>query len=379
MKLKSIAVAVGLCVASLSTGLSAAYASDKTIYLTFDDGPIDATLGLLDALKDANIKATFFINAFHMYGEGDENEALAAVALQRLLDDGHILANHSYDHMLHNCTDGVQSGAAYCNQVGLWPVKSYQDAATDFTYFVTNTAKVVELIPNAVSYPNNKMTKLARLPYTNGWRVTSKLKGDGLCATSDTVPPWDPAFACTAETSTNSSQVAVQIQNMLAESDYKIFGWDLDWGPEDWGVAFPAESMADGVELVAKVNQVINTCAGTTMNPLNSRTQNLDCSDGLHNGKVVILTHDFLFENAHRGQGATINLPKIKRFVEEAQRQGYRFDTLDNYAPAWQDQHSYQLPEFVSYQDKIYSLVQAHFSQSNWQPSQTPALWKNEK
>lgn len=33
MKLKSIAVAVGLCVASLSTGLSAAYASDKTIYL----------------------------------------------------------------------------------------------------------------------------------------------------------------------------------------------------------------------------------------------------------------------------------------------------------------------------------------------------------
>ena len=179
MKLKSIAVAVGLCVASLSTGLSAAYASDKTIYLTFDDGPIDATLGLLDALKDANIKATFFINAFHMYGEGDENEALAAVALQRLLDDGHILANHSYDHMLHNCTDGVQSGAAYCNQVGLWPVKSYQDAATDFTYFVTNTAKVVELIPNAASYPNNKMTKLARLPYTNGWRVTSKLKGDG--------------------------------------------------------------------------------------------------------------------------------------------------------------------------------------------------------
>ena len=120
MKLKSIAAAVGLCVASLSTGLNAAYASDKTIYLTFDDGPIDATLGLLDALKDANIKATFFINAFHMYGEGDENEALAAVALQRLLDDGHILANHSYDHMLHNCTDGVQSGAAYCNQVGLW-------------------------------------------------------------------------------------------------------------------------------------------------------------------------------------------------------------------------------------------------------------------
>ncbi|MFC3033674.1 polysaccharide deacetylase family protein [Pseudoalteromonas fenneropenaei] len=377
--MKLTQLSASLAAVLFSSVLAAQPSDDKVIFLTFDDGPINATSALVDALTEADIKATFFINAFHMYGEGDENEDMAAAAMRKVFDAGHVVANHSYDHMLHNCTDGVRSGAEYCNEVGLWPVKSYQNVESDYEFFALNTEKLLALIPDAELYPNFKMRTMARLPYTNGWRVTSVMKGDGLCATSDTVPPWDPAFNCTPATSTNSSQVAIQITDKLAANDYKVYGWDFDWGPENWGVAFPAETMADGVAMVANMESVINQCNATVMNPLNSRTPNLDCSDGIAHNKVVILTHDFLFEDGPRGQGATINLPKLKAFAEQARAAGYRFDTMDNYAPAWQATTVYELGEFVSYQDKIYSVLQAHTSQANWQPTATPALWTLEK
>ena len=365
--------------ALLSCSVLSAQATEKgVIYLTFDDGPINASNQLVDKLDEAGIHATFFINAFHMFGEGDENESYATTSLQKMFNSGHIVANHSDDHMLHNCTDGIESGAFYCNRVGLWPVKSYRSVDTDLTYFDKNTQRVQQEIPGAYLYTNYKMTKLARLPYTNGWRVTSKMKGDGRCATSDTVPPWDPAFSCDVANSTQSSKTAAKIADQLVNRGYKLYGWDLDWGPENWGVAFPAETLLDGEALLARVNAVVNTCAPRTMNPLNSRTPDLDCSDGIARNKVVILAHDFLFENGKRGQGATINLPKIKRFVEAATREGYRFDTLDNYAPQWQPSVAYKAGDFVSYDDKIYSIIQPHTSQINWTPTATPALWRDE-
>lgn len=141
-------------------------AAKGVIYLTFDDGPINASLPLLQELNAAGIKATFFINAFHMYGEGDENEATAAYSMAQILASGHVVANHSDDHMLHNCTDGVESGAVYCNRVGLWPVNSYRNVQADLTYFDKNIQRLEWQVPGASLYSNNKMTKLARLPYT---------------------------------------------------------------------------------------------------------------------------------------------------------------------------------------------------------------------
>lgn len=368
-----------LLAALVSCSVLSAQAAEKgVIYLTFDDGPINASDQLVKELDAAGIKATFFINAFHMFGEGDENESYATAALQRMFNSGHVIANHSDNHMLHNCTDGVESGAAFCNRVGLWPVKSYRSVDVDITYFDKNILRVNQEIPGAYLASNYKMTTLGRLPYTNGWRVTSRMKGDGRCATSDTVPPWDAAFSCDVAVSTQSSRNAAALADRLAQRGYKLYGWDLDWGPENWGVAYPAETLLDGTELLARVNAVVNTCAPRTMNPLNSRTPDLDCTDGIARNKVVILAHDFLFEDGKRGKGATINLPKIKRFVEAAKRDGYRFDTLDNYAPQWQPNVAYALGDFVTYQDKIYSVVQAHTSLANWTPTATPALWRNE-
>ncbi len=59
-------------------------------YLTFDDGPCENALKVMDILDDYGIKATFFMN-------GMESE-LAAKVYKRAIEDGHILANHTYSH-----------------------------------------------------------------------------------------------------------------------------------------------------------------------------------------------------------------------------------------------------------------------------------------
>jgi peptidoglycan/xylan/chitin deacetylase (PgdA/CDA1 family) len=63
-----------------------------TIALTFDDGPNAHTAEVLDALKEMNVKATFFI----VGRQAHKNPQLLA----RIAAEGHLLANHSADHSL---------------------------------------------------------------------------------------------------------------------------------------------------------------------------------------------------------------------------------------------------------------------------------------
>ncbi len=60
------------------------------VYLTFDDGPSQNTDIILDTLARENVRATFFCIA----KEGTENTA----RYQRIVQDGHTLAMHSYSH-----------------------------------------------------------------------------------------------------------------------------------------------------------------------------------------------------------------------------------------------------------------------------------------
>ena len=66
---------------------------DKLIALTFDDGPSATTMAdVLDLLKEYDAKATFFI-------VGRKIKASTINVLQRAVDEGHELANHSYNHV----------------------------------------------------------------------------------------------------------------------------------------------------------------------------------------------------------------------------------------------------------------------------------------
>lgn len=65
---------------------------NKTVYLTFDDGPIpEVTPLVLDILKKHNIKATFFCVG--------ENVMRYPDIYQQVLDAGHAVGNHTYNHM----------------------------------------------------------------------------------------------------------------------------------------------------------------------------------------------------------------------------------------------------------------------------------------
>ncbi|HQE11230.1 MAG TPA: polysaccharide deacetylase family protein [Flavipsychrobacter sp.] len=64
---------------------------DNTIYLTFDDGPNPiATPFVLDVLKQFDVKATFFCI-------GKNIEAHPEI-YQRILDENHVVGNHTYQH-----------------------------------------------------------------------------------------------------------------------------------------------------------------------------------------------------------------------------------------------------------------------------------------
>ncbi|EVT82198.1 polysaccharide deacetylase family protein, partial [Vibrio parahaemolyticus] len=316
MKLNKLAIAT-LVSAALSQYAFAQSDTKGTIYLTFDDGPINASIDVINVLNQEEVKATFYFNAWHLDGIGDENEDRALEALKLALDSGHIVANHSYDHMVHNCVEEFgPNSAAECNATGDHQINSYQDPAYDASMFAENLSVLEKYLPNITSYPNYKANEFARLPYTNGWRVTKDFKADGLCATSDDLKPWEPGYACDTTNPSNSVKAAIAVQNILANNGYQTHGWDVDWAPENWGIAMPANSLTEAEPFLGYVDSALNTCAPTTINPINSKAQEFPCGTPLHADKVIVLTHEFLFEDGKRGMGATQNLPKLAKFIQ---------------------------------------------------------------
>jgi peptidoglycan/xylan/chitin deacetylase (PgdA/CDA1 family) len=62
----------------------------KNIALTFDDGPHPMTIPILNLLKEHNAKATFFCIG--------KNISQYPEIAQRIVAEGHIIGNHSYNH-----------------------------------------------------------------------------------------------------------------------------------------------------------------------------------------------------------------------------------------------------------------------------------------
>ncbi|WP_058302813.1 polysaccharide deacetylase family protein [Gorillibacterium timonense] len=65
--------------------------SEKVVYLTFDDGPSKLTPEVLDILRAEEVKATFF--------ELGELAELRPQIVKRVVEEGHALGNHSYNHV----------------------------------------------------------------------------------------------------------------------------------------------------------------------------------------------------------------------------------------------------------------------------------------
>lgn len=80
----------GALAAGINSGLNSANPSNenKTVYLTFDDGPSANTVKVLDTLKTYGIKATFFVNGYSRQAE----------LYKRIVNEGHAIGNHTYSH-----------------------------------------------------------------------------------------------------------------------------------------------------------------------------------------------------------------------------------------------------------------------------------------
>ncbi len=74
--------------------------SEKTIYLTFDDGPGAHTARLLDILKKYDAKATFFVTGYN-----DKYNEL----LTREDNEGHTVGLHSYTHNYANIYSSIDA------------------------------------------------------------------------------------------------------------------------------------------------------------------------------------------------------------------------------------------------------------------------------
>ncbi len=84
----------------------------KPIALTFDDGPHENTIKVLDILKAQNVKATFFVI-------GKEIEGREAI-LKRIVNEGHLIGNHSYSHegaFYWKSAKAMQADIVQCNEL----------------------------------------------------------------------------------------------------------------------------------------------------------------------------------------------------------------------------------------------------------------------
>eukprot|EP00743_Colponemidia_sp_Colp-15_P011095 GILK01012327.1.p1 GENE.GILK01012327.1~~GILK01012327.1.p1 ORF type:complete len:256 (+),score=14.24 GILK01012327.1:30-770(+) len=79
---------------------------DRSVHLTFDDGPREYTEHVLDVLKQYNVKATFFLLG--------KNVVQRPATVRRMIDEGHLVGNHGWFH--DNYTEYFNRDAAAAKQ-----------------------------------------------------------------------------------------------------------------------------------------------------------------------------------------------------------------------------------------------------------------------
>ncbi|MHA6534274.1 polysaccharide deacetylase family protein [Paenibacillus sp. BAC0078] len=92
---QTVAKATAASSSKTSAGLAlSAKKKQKTVYLTFDDGPSNITSKVLEILRHQGVKATFFVL-------GEQAKSRPEL-INAIWEQGHAIGNHSYNHNYHD-------------------------------------------------------------------------------------------------------------------------------------------------------------------------------------------------------------------------------------------------------------------------------------
>ncbi|WP_292673756.1 polysaccharide deacetylase family protein [Mesorhizobium sp.] len=158
-------------------------AADRTIYLTFDDGPLTGTNNILDVLEAEQVPATLFMVGMHAQASA-LNKALVQRAKRMPLVT---IGNHSYSH-----------------------------AYNHYRHFYGDTEGVVADMLRANAALGLKPSVHARLPGRDVFRLLSMSKNDtslGLAEEGREDPDYE----------------------FVAASGFYLYGWDHEWVHENSG------------------------------------------------------------------------------------------------------------------------------------------------
>lgn len=133
----------------------------KTCYLTFDDGPSDNTLKILDILKEKNAKATFFI-----VGKSKVEY------LDDIAKSGNAIGVHTYNHVykkIYSSTDAYMKDFDKANEV----IKKHTGKTVNIFRFPGGSSNTVSrrYKPGIMTSLTKKMTKKGY--YYFDWNVDS--------------------------------------------------------------------------------------------------------------------------------------------------------------------------------------------------------------
>ncbi|WP_245458056.1 MULTISPECIES: polysaccharide deacetylase family protein [unclassified Mesorhizobium] len=84
-------------------------AADRTIYLTFDDGPLTGTNNILDVLEAEQVPATLFMVGMHAQASALNKALVQRAKRMPLVTIGNHSYSHAYNHYRHfyGDTEGV--------------------------------------------------------------------------------------------------------------------------------------------------------------------------------------------------------------------------------------------------------------------------------
>lgn len=135
----------------------------KIAYLTFDDGPYGLTTSYLDVLKEHNVRGTFFVLGKEGYDE----------TYRRIVDEGHTLANHTYDH-------NIRTGLYSSKDSFIGQVKKLEEYLLNITGYKTSIVRFPGGSPTASNLKDDIVNSLHELGYNYvDWNSET---GDGASA-----------------------------------------------------------------------------------------------------------------------------------------------------------------------------------------------------